>query len=75
MVGKMVGASFIVESFKLLFDKVKGLCNTFAGWLSTKKESPEEKMEREELEKKQKLEAIKRERACLNREQASLEAE
>jgi hypothetical protein len=70
----MVGASFIAENFKLLFDRLKGLCSTFAGWFSTKKETPEEKARREEQEKKQRLEAIKRERVRLDREEALLNA-
>ena len=74
LVDIMVGASFIAENFKLLFDRFKSLCSTFAGWFSTKKETPEEKAQREEQERRQKLEAIKRERARLEREQALLEA-
>lgn len=70
----MIGASFIAENFKLLFDRFKSLCSTFAGWFSTKKETPEEKAQREEQERRQKLDAIKRERARLDREQALLEA-
>ncbi|KAK4949756.1 hypothetical protein LTR10_011598 [Elasticomyces elasticus] len=70
----MVGASFIAENFKLLFDRFKSLCSTFAGWFSTKKETPEEKAKREEQERKQRLDAIKRERARLDNELALLEA-
>lgn len=71
----MVGASFIAENFKLLFEKVKSLCSTFAGWFSTQKETTREKKEREQRERQQKLDAIKRERARLEREQALLEAQ
>ncbi|KAJ9604041.1 metalloprotease [Cladophialophora chaetospira] len=74
VVDVMVGASFIAENFKLLFDKFQSLCSTFAGWFSTRKETPEEKAERERLETKQRLETIKREQARLARERAILEA-
>lgn len=70
----MLGASFIAENFKHLFDRFKNLCSTFAGWFSTRKETPEEKTRREQHERQQKLDAIKRERARLDREQAVLEA-
>ncbi len=75
VVDVMMGASFIAENFKVLFEKVKSLCSTFAGWFSTKKESPQEKTEREDRERQQKLDAIKREKARLDREQTVLEAQ
>ncbi|KAI1772805.1 hypothetical protein F4818DRAFT_125302 [Hypoxylon cercidicola] len=51
----MIGANFIKDNFKMLFEKVKECASTFATWFSKKKETPEQKKEREELERQQKI--------------------
>ncbi|KAI0169610.1 hypothetical protein GGR52DRAFT_475032 [Hypoxylon sp. FL1284] len=56
VVDVMIGAKFITDNFKMLFEKVKECASTFATWFSReKKETPEQKREREELERQQKI--------------------
>lgn len=74
MVDVMFGASFIKDQFKLLFERVQSLCGTFAGWFSTKKETAEERLERERRECEQKMKANERELVRLEKERARLEA-
>lgn len=68
----MFGANFITNHFRVLFERVKECM--FASWFSTKKESKEEKAERERLERDQKIKAYQREIARLQKEQLMLEA-
>lgn len=75
LVDIMIGASFIKNQLKLLFEKVKGCLGTFATWFSTKKETKKEKQEREQREREQKIKANEREIARLQREQDLLEAQ
>lgn len=75
LVDIMIGASFIRDQFKLLFEKVKECFSTFATWFSTKKEDAEEKEERERREREQRIKANHREIARLQREQELLEAQ
>lgn len=81
LVDIMLGASFITNQFKLLFDRVKALgsgakaaLNTFATWFSTRKESKGEKLERERREHDQRIKANEREIERLQKEQQMLEA-
>ncbi|KAJ5557068.1 hypothetical protein N7494_000983 [Penicillium frequentans] len=67
----MFGANFIKNHFRVLFERVKECM--FASWFSTKKESKEEKAERERLERDQKIKANQREIARLQKEQLMLE--
>ncbi|KAF7524529.1 hypothetical protein G7054_g11407 [Neopestalotiopsis clavispora] len=67
----MIGASFIAEHFDLLFEKaMECICKakecickakerfcTFAAWFSKKKETPEQKAEREERQRQKDIEA------------------
>lgn len=75
LVDVMMGASFIKDHFKLLFEKVKECFSTFATWFSTKKEDPVEKEERERREREQRIEANNREIARLRKEQELLGAQ
>lgn len=75
LVDIMIGASFIKEQFKLLFEKVKGFCSTFATWFSTKKEDAKEKAERERREREQRIKANQREITRLQSEQELLQAQ
>lgn len=72
LVDIVIGASFIKDQFKLLFETV---FYTFATWFSTKKEDAREKEERERREREQRFKANKREIARLQREQKLLEAQ
>ena len=74
MVDIMFGASFIKDQFKLLFERVKDLYGTFATWFSTKKESPEDKVERERREIEQKIKANERELVRLRKEPEKMNA-
>lgn len=74
LVDIMFGASFIKNQFKLLFERVKECLGIFATWFSTKKESTEEKAERERRERDQKTKANQREIARLQKEQQTAEA-
>ncbi|KAI0188381.1 hypothetical protein EV127DRAFT_133169 [Xylaria flabelliformis] len=58
IVDVMIGANFIKDNFKMLFEKVKDCVSSFATWFSKKKETPEQKKEREERERQQQI-AIK----------------
>ncbi|KAI0863821.1 hypothetical protein F4860DRAFT_511711 [Xylaria cubensis] len=58
IVDVMIGANFIKDNFKMLFEKVKDCVSSFATWFSKKKETPEQKREREERERQQQI-AIK----------------
>ena len=69
LVDIMIGASFIKEQFKLLFEKVKECFSLFGAWFSTKKESAKEKEERRRRELEQKIKARERELARLRREE------
>lgn len=75
LVDIMIGASFIKDQFKLLFEKVTGFFSTFATWFSTKKEDAKEKEDRERREREQRIKANQREIARLKREQELLEAQ
>ncbi|KAI0556221.1 hypothetical protein F4679DRAFT_578341 [Xylaria curta] len=58
IVDVMIGANFIKDNFKMLFEKVKDCVSSFATWFSKKKETPQQKKEREERERQQQI-AIK----------------
>ncbi|KAI1762705.1 hypothetical protein GGR53DRAFT_403135 [Hypoxylon sp. FL1150] len=68
VVDVMIGANFIKDNFRMLFEKVKGCDSTFATWISKKKETPEQKREREELERQQKIKINDREIKRLQKE-------
>lgn len=75
LVDIMIGASFIKDQFKLLFEKAKQCFSTFATWFSTKNEDVREKAERERREREQRIKANQREIERLRKEQELLEAQ
>lgn len=64
----MIGAKFITENFKILFEKFEVCVSTFASWFPKKKETPEQKGECEELERQQKIRVNELEIKRLQRE-------
>ncbi|KAI1456511.1 hypothetical protein F4805DRAFT_458717 [Annulohypoxylon moriforme] len=68
IVDVMIGANFIKDNFKLLFEKAKECVSSFATWFSKKKETPEQKREREERERQQKIKVNELEIKRLQRE-------
>ncbi|MCJ1313075.1 hypothetical protein MMC25_006752, partial [Agyrium rufum] len=75
MVDIMFGASFIKEQFKMLFENVKSLCSTFATWSPWKtKESAVERIDRQSLQREQKMKANELEIKRLQKEQGQFQA-
>ncbi|KAI0901161.1 hypothetical protein F4806DRAFT_492050 [Annulohypoxylon nitens] len=69
IVDVMIGANFIKDNFKMLFEKVKEFASSFATWFTKKKkETPEQKREREEQEREQKIKISQLEIQRLQRE-------
>jgi hypothetical protein len=73
LVDIMLGASFIRDHFKLFFERVRECFSTFATWFSTRKETKEEKVEREWRERDQQIKAHEREILRLQKEQQKVE--
>ncbi|KAK5674418.1 metalloprotease [Elasticomyces elasticus] len=70
----MFGAHFLKDHLHLLFEKMKNIGSLFAPWFSAKKESPDEKLEREKLQLQAKIEAARQELARLENERRKSEA-
>ncbi|ETS76969.1 hypothetical protein PFICI_10843 [Pestalotiopsis fici W106-1] len=68
IVDVMIGANFIKDHFKLLFERVKECVSTFATWFSKKRETPEQKAEREERERQQQIQILENETKRLREE-------
>ena len=75
MVDVMIGAKFVKDHVKLLFEKVKECASMFAAWWPTNKESKKARAERERREREQQNKAHVQEIARLQLEQRRLAAQ
>lgn len=69
IVDVMIGARFIKNQFRMLFEGLRKCANTFATWFSKKKETPQEKLEREERKRQQDLDRRQQENERIQREE------